>query len=51
MPSFSKHNKYEKNNIDLDLSEDTSEKSTNKDNPDRITRRIQEAVHKKNLKK
>ena len=50
MPSFSKHNKYEKNNIDLDLSEDTSEKSTNKENPDRITRRIQEAVHKKNLK-
>ena len=50
IPSFSKHNKYEENNIDLDLSEDTSKQSTNKDNPDRITRRIQEAVHKKNLK-
>ena len=50
IPSFSKHNKYEKNNIDLDLSEDTSKISINKENPDRITRRIQEAVHKKNLK-
>ena len=50
LPSFTKFNKNEKNNSNTEILDDISPDSTSTDNPDRVTRRIQEAVHRKNLK-
>ncbi|MDC0636047.1 DNA translocase FtsK 4TM domain-containing protein [Amylibacter sp.] len=50
LPSFTKFNKNEKNNSNTEILDDISPDSASTDNPDRITRRIQEAVHRKNLK-
>ena len=50
LPSFTKFNKNEKNNSNTEILEDISLDSASTDNPDRVTRRIQEAVHRKNLK-
>ncbi|MDC1412764.1 DNA translocase FtsK 4TM domain-containing protein [Amylibacter sp.] len=50
LPSFTKFNKNEKNNLSTEILDDISPDTASKDNPDRVTRRIQEAVHKKNLK-
>ncbi|MDA9287530.1 DNA translocase FtsK 4TM domain-containing protein [Amylibacter sp.] len=50
LPSFTKFNKNEKNNLSTEILDDISPDSASTDNPDRVTRRIQEAVHKKNLK-
>ena len=50
LPSFTKFNKNEKNNTNTEILDDISSDSASTDNPDRVTRRIQEAVHRKNLK-
>ncbi|MDC0580660.1 DNA translocase FtsK 4TM domain-containing protein [Amylibacter sp.] len=50
LPSFTKFNKNEKNNSNTEILDDISPDSASTDNPDRVTRRIQEAVHRKNLK-
>ena len=50
LPSFTKFNKNEKNNSNTEILDDISSDSASTDNPDRVTRRIQEAVHRKNLK-
>ena len=50
LPSFTKFNKNEKNNSNTEILDDISPDSASIDNPDRVTRRIQEAVHRKNLK-
>ena len=50
LPSFTKFNKNEKNNSNTEILDDISPDSSSTDNPDRVTRRIQEAVHRKNLK-
>ncbi|MDC1331795.1 DNA translocase FtsK 4TM domain-containing protein [bacterium] len=50
LPSFTKFNKNEKNNSNTEILDDISPNSASTDNPDRVTRRIQEAVHRKNLK-
>ncbi|MDA9288072.1 DNA translocase FtsK 4TM domain-containing protein [Amylibacter sp.] len=50
LPSFTKFNKNEKNNLNTEILDDISPNSARTDNPDRVTRRIQEAVHRKNLK-
>ena len=50
LPSFTKLNKNEKNNSNTEILDDISPDSASTDNPDRVTRRIQEAVHRKNLK-
>ncbi|MDA9895932.1 DNA translocase FtsK 4TM domain-containing protein [Amylibacter sp.] len=50
LPSFTKFNKNEKNNSNTEILGDISPDTASTDNPDRITRRIQEAVHRKNLK-
>ncbi|MDA9369433.1 DNA translocase FtsK 4TM domain-containing protein [Amylibacter sp.] len=50
LPSFTKFNKNEKNNSSTEILDDISPDTASTDNPDRVTRRIQEAVHKKNLK-
>ncbi|MDC1410506.1 DNA translocase FtsK 4TM domain-containing protein [Amylibacter sp.] len=50
LPSFTKFNKNEKNDSNAEILDDISPDSTSIDNPDRVTRRIQEAVHRKNLK-
>ncbi|MDA8645019.1 DNA translocase FtsK 4TM domain-containing protein [Amylibacter sp.] len=50
LPSFTKFNKNEKNNSNTEILDDISPDTASTDNPDRVTRRIQEAVHKKNLK-
>ena len=50
LPSFTKFNKNEKNNLNTEILDDISPDSASTDNPDRVTRRIQEAVHRKNLK-
>ena len=50
LPSFTKFNKNEKNNSNTEILNDISPDSASTDNPDRVTRRIQEAVHRKNLK-
>ena len=50
LPSFTKFNKNEKNNSNTEILDDISPDSAGTDNPDRVTRRIQEAVHRKNLK-
>ncbi|MDB4208034.1 DNA translocase FtsK 4TM domain-containing protein [Amylibacter sp.] len=50
LPSFTKFNKNEKNNLNTEILDDISPNSASTDNPDRVTRRIQEAVHRKNLK-
>ncbi|MDB2546755.1 DNA translocase FtsK 4TM domain-containing protein [Amylibacter sp.] len=50
LPSFTKFNKNEKNNPNTEILDDISSDSASTDNPDRVTRRIQEAVHRKNLK-
>ena len=50
LPSFTKFNKNEKNNSNTEILGDISPDTTSTDNPDRVTRRIQEAVHRKNLK-
>ena len=50
LPSFTKFNKNEKNNTNTEILDDISPDSASTDNPDRVTRRIQEAVHRKNLK-
>ena len=50
LPSFTKFNKNEKNNSTTEILNDISPDSASTDNPDRVTRRIQEAVHRKNLK-
>ena len=50
LPSFTKFNKNEKNNSNTEILEDISLDTASTDNPDRVTRRIQEAVHRKNLK-
>ena len=42
--------KNEKNNSTTEILNDISPDSASTDNPDRVTRRIQEAVHRKNLK-
>ncbi|MDB2651694.1 DNA translocase FtsK, partial [Amylibacter sp.] len=48
--SFTKFNKNEKNNSNTEILDDISPDTASTDNPDRVTRRIQEAVHRKNLK-
>ena len=50
LPSFTKFNKNEKNNSNTEILDDISPDTASTDNPDRVTRRIQEAVHRKNLK-
>ena len=50
LPSFTKFNKNEKNNSSTEILDDISPDTASTDNPDRVTRRIQEAVHRKNLK-
>ncbi|MDB4016643.1 DNA translocase FtsK 4TM domain-containing protein [Amylibacter sp.] len=50
LPSFTKFNKNEKNNSNTEILDDISPDTASIDNPDRVTRRIQEAVHRKNLK-
>ena len=50
LPSFTKFNKNEKNNSNTEILDGISPDSASTDNPDRVTRRIQEAVHRKNLK-
>jgi len=50
LPSFTKFNKNEKNNSNTEILDDISPDSASTDNPDRVTRRIQEAIHRKNLK-
>ncbi|MDC0094926.1 DNA translocase FtsK 4TM domain-containing protein [Amylibacter sp.] len=50
LPSFTKFNKNEKNNSNTEILDDISPDTAGTDNPDRVTRRIQEAIHKKNLK-
>ena len=50
LPSFTKFNKNEKNNSNTEILENISLDTASTDNPDRVTRRIQEAVHRKNLK-
>ena len=50
LPSFTTFNKNEKNNSNTEILDDISPDSASTDNPDRVTRRIQEAVHRKNLK-
>ncbi|MDC0146490.1 DNA translocase FtsK 4TM domain-containing protein [Amylibacter sp.] len=50
LPSFTKFNKNEKNDSNAEILDDISPDSASTDNPDRVTRRIQEAVHRKNLK-
>ena len=50
LPSFTKFNKNEKNNSNTEILGDISPDTASTDNPDRVTRRIQEAVHRKNLK-
>ncbi|MDB9766219.1 DNA translocase FtsK 4TM domain-containing protein [Amylibacter sp.] len=50
LPSFTKFNKNEKNNSNTEILSDISPDTASTDNPDRVTRRIQEAVHRKNLK-
>lgn len=50
LPSFTKFNKNEKNNSNTEILDDISPDPASTDNPDRVTRRIQEAVHRKNLK-
>ncbi|MDB4071515.1 DNA translocase FtsK 4TM domain-containing protein [Amylibacter sp.] len=50
LPSFTKFNKNEKNYSNTEILDDISPDSASTDNPDRVTRRIQEAVHRKNLK-
>ena len=50
LPSFTKFNKNEKNNSNTEILDDISPDSASTDNPDRVTRRIQEAVQRKNLK-
>ena len=50
LPSFTKFNKNEKNNSNTEILDDISPVTASTDNPDRVTRRIQEAVHRKNLK-
>ena len=50
LPSFTKFNKNEKNNLSTEILDDISPDTASTDNPDRVTRRIQEAVHRKNLK-
>ncbi|MBT3954024.1 MAG: DNA translocase FtsK [Rhodobacterales bacterium] len=50
LPSFTKFNKNEKNDSNAEILDDISPGSASTDNPDRVTRRIQEAVHRKNLK-
>ena len=50
LPSFTKFNKNEKNNSNTEILDDISLDTATTDNPDRVTRRIQEAVHRKNLK-
>ncbi|MDA7758868.1 DNA translocase FtsK 4TM domain-containing protein [Amylibacter sp.] len=50
LPSFTKFNKNEKNNSNTEILNDIYLETASTDNPDRVTRRIQEAVHKKNLK-
>jgi len=50
LPSFTKFNKNEKNNSNTEILDGISPDSASTDNPDRVTRRIQEAIHRKNLK-
>jgi len=50
LPSFTKFNRNEKNNSNTEILDDISPDTASTDNPDRVTRRIQEAVHRKNLK-
>ena len=50
LPSFTKFNKNEKNDSNAEILDDISPGSASTDNPDRVTRRIQEAIHRKNLK-
>ena len=50
LPSFTKFNKNEKNNSNTEILDDIFPDTASTDNPDRVTRRIQEAVHRKNLK-
>ena len=50
LPSFTKFNKNEKNNSNTEILNDIYLETASTDNPDRVTRRIQEAVHRKNLK-
>ncbi|MDB9727012.1 DNA translocase FtsK 4TM domain-containing protein [Amylibacter sp.] len=50
LPSFTKFNKNEKNNSNTEILDDISPDTASTDKPDRVTRRIQEAVHRKNLK-
>lgn len=50
LPSFKKFNQTDKNNLSMEIHDDISPNTAGSDNPDRVTRRIQEAVHRKNLK-
>ncbi|MDB4245300.1 DNA translocase FtsK 4TM domain-containing protein [Amylibacter sp.] len=50
LPSFTKFNKNKKNDSNAEILDDISPDSASTDNPDRVTRRIQEAIHRKNLK-
>ena len=50
LPSFTKFNKNQKNNSNMEILGNISPNTASTDNPDRVTRRIQEAVQRKNLK-
>ncbi|MDG1497225.1 MAG: DNA translocase FtsK 4TM domain-containing protein, partial [Amylibacter sp.] len=50
LPSFKRFNQTDKNNLNTEILDDISPETASTDNPDRVTRRIQEAIHRKNLK-